>query len=291
MRPLKYTDFVVSEKEDKRAAHGGAIRAYVTVTCPHCLVAFVSIPWEHRNTNKATECKKHLLVCQAAKDAGVHVKPPVKRKRVAEDALVSAAPEAAPTREVEPADSEDRNPCCVRTEERMQDRFDALREQMAKMQRSIDDQTSELRYMTQTISDNLGIEPPTPAAVCTQLAPALKFRDNRMEKLQLCNQTHAETEKKYAREIDDLKRKLQQEEKARAQERKDFNAKLWAADQKHDKLKKEFDAYKKKPDADAGRIAKLRNELSKTFHPDKIAKTGYDHATCTAVMQRVNSIL
>ena len=81
--PLKkYLDFKESEPVKQMAKHfakhGDDTRLYVSITCPHCHVAFVQIPSECLASNKAMECLRHLRVCERAKAAGVQVAP---RKR------------------------------------------------------------------------------------------------------------------------------------------------------------------------------------------------------------------
>ena len=64
----------------RRGDPGTPFHRYVTITCPHCAVAFVEIAADRLPTNKASECKKHLLRCESALAAGVCTNP-VKRKR------------------------------------------------------------------------------------------------------------------------------------------------------------------------------------------------------------------
>ena len=84
MPPKKYLDFAESTPYRRIAKQHAKdeqdVRSYVTITCPHCAVAFVEIAADRLPTNKASECKKHLLQCEAACDAGVCAEP-VKRKR------------------------------------------------------------------------------------------------------------------------------------------------------------------------------------------------------------------
>ena len=69
----KYLDFVASAPYERGSKHGGpdARRSYVTIACPHCDAAFVEIAADRLHTNKASECLKHLRVCDAAIGAGV----------------------------------------------------------------------------------------------------------------------------------------------------------------------------------------------------------------------------
>ena len=92
----KYLDFVASAPYERGSKHGGpdARRSYVTIACPHCDAAFVEIAADRLHTNKASECLKHLRVCDAAKAAGVLV-PPAKKRAVAEEPPRTAAEPAA----------------------------------------------------------------------------------------------------------------------------------------------------------------------------------------------------
>jgi len=79
MPTKKYTDFLESEPFTRDAKHGnGGTREYVGITCPHCTISFVQITKENIATSKATECLKHLRVCEAAKAAGLS--PPPKKQ-------------------------------------------------------------------------------------------------------------------------------------------------------------------------------------------------------------------
>ena len=84
MPPKKYLDFAESTPYRRIAKQHAKdeqdVRSYVTITCPHCAVAFVEIAADRLPTNKASECKKHLLRCESALAAGVCTNP-VKRKR------------------------------------------------------------------------------------------------------------------------------------------------------------------------------------------------------------------
>ena len=83
--PKKYLDFAESAPHVRLAKQNARderdTRSYITITCPHCSVDFVEIAADSLSTNKASECKKHLLRCEAASAAGVCPEP-VKRKRV-----------------------------------------------------------------------------------------------------------------------------------------------------------------------------------------------------------------
>ena len=72
--PKKYLDFAESAPHVRLAKQNARdernTRSYITVTCPHCSVDFVEIAADSLSTNKASECKKHLLRCEAASAAG-----------------------------------------------------------------------------------------------------------------------------------------------------------------------------------------------------------------------------
>ena len=96
--PKKYLDFAESAPHVRLSKQNARderdTRSYVTITCPHCSVDFVEIATDSLSTNKASECKKHLLRCDAASAAGIRPEP-VKRKRAAD------APDAALRMELE----------------------------------------------------------------------------------------------------------------------------------------------------------------------------------------------
>ena len=96
----KYLDFVPSDPFERGTKHGGSDtrRSYVAIACPHCETAFVEIAADRLHTNKASECLKHLRVCDAAIGAGV-LAPPAKRRAGAEEpppprAAATAEPDA-----------------------------------------------------------------------------------------------------------------------------------------------------------------------------------------------------
>ena len=92
MPPKKYLDFVesvpFSRVAKQQARDQNHVRNYVSITCPHCSVAFVEIPVDSLGTNKASECKKHLQSCTAAKIAGVEA--PATKKRELESSEATA---------------------------------------------------------------------------------------------------------------------------------------------------------------------------------------------------------
>ena len=102
--PKKYTDFAESAPRVRLSKQNARderdTRSYVTITCPHCSVDFVEIAADSLSTNKASECKKHLLRCDAASAAGIRPEP-VKRKRtdVSPDAALRVELEAEKAKE------------------------------------------------------------------------------------------------------------------------------------------------------------------------------------------------
>ena len=88
MPPKKYLDFSESEPLKQITKHfaknSDDTRTYVSITCPHCKESFVQIPSEYVVTNKASECLKHLRVCEQAKALGVQTAPR-KRRAVANE--------------------------------------------------------------------------------------------------------------------------------------------------------------------------------------------------------------
>ena len=93
----KYLDFVPSDPFERGTKHGGSDtrRSYVAIACPHCETAFVEIAADRLHTNKASECLKHLRVCDVAIGAGV-LAPPAKRRAGAEELPLRAASTAEP---------------------------------------------------------------------------------------------------------------------------------------------------------------------------------------------------
>ena len=65
-----YLDFVETEPFTRIAKQNPKsetdLRRYVSITCPHCADQFVEITVDNLSTNKASECKKHLLRCKSA---------------------------------------------------------------------------------------------------------------------------------------------------------------------------------------------------------------------------------
>ena len=59
--PKKYLDFVEGASELRPAKLPPyEPREYISLTCPHCKIAFVSLPVENIKSQKAGECLKHL---------------------------------------------------------------------------------------------------------------------------------------------------------------------------------------------------------------------------------------
>ena len=91
MPPKKYMDFTESAPIERQAKQPPyEERSYVDITCPHCNLSFVSIPEESVRSNKASECLKHLRVCEVFKAKGgeVALAPEKKRKDSVYDDLM-----------------------------------------------------------------------------------------------------------------------------------------------------------------------------------------------------------
>ena len=73
----KYEDFVEGTSELRPAKLPPyKPREYISLTCPHCKIAFVSLPIENMKSQKAGECLKHLRVCDTFKAKGGKVTSP-----------------------------------------------------------------------------------------------------------------------------------------------------------------------------------------------------------------------
>lgn len=178
MPTKKYTDFLESDPITRDAKHGSAgTREYVSITCPHCTVSFVQITKENLATSKATECLKHLRVCDAAKAAGLN--PPPKKQ---------VAPATAPQAVV----------CTDPAHGTLVVRYDALATQNATQQaemarlraemdqirqesrREIDDlktRTRKLEHWQDTVTDALGYPNPPPPKAERAAKRIKKMRD------------------------------------------------------------------------------------------------------------------
>ena len=82
----KYEDFVESAHLRYAKLPPYEPRTYISLTCPHCNIAFVSIPQDSIRSNRAGECLKHLRVCEAFKTKGGEV--PVAQKRKHDDSTI-----------------------------------------------------------------------------------------------------------------------------------------------------------------------------------------------------------
>jgi len=98
MPPKLYADFVVSDPFERPAKYQSGInpsRSYVSITCPHCHVSFLTLPIERVKTAKAGQCLTHLRVCDAAKAAGIEPPPPKGASPSLQDQLTAAQIKAA----------------------------------------------------------------------------------------------------------------------------------------------------------------------------------------------------
>lgn len=143
--PKKYTDFAESAPHVRIAKQNARdeldTRSYVTITCPHCSVAFVEIAAESLPTNKASECKKHLLRCDAASAAGVRPEP-VKRKRTG---AADAAPDAALGVKLDAERA--RNMALAASETRLTARNDELAGRIHSLESQMGDMRADMEQM------------------------------------------------------------------------------------------------------------------------------------------------
>jgi len=88
MPPKKYIDFVEKPAEERRGkAPPYAMRNYVDVICPHCNTICAEIPEEFLKQTKASECLKHLRVCEVFKAKGGEVVSAPEKKKSEIDTL------------------------------------------------------------------------------------------------------------------------------------------------------------------------------------------------------------
>ena len=148
--PKKYLDFAESAPHVRLAKQNARderdTRSYITITCPHCSVDFVEIAVDSLSTNKASECKKHLLRCEAASAAGVCPEP-VKRKRaadVASDAALRVELEAMRAKGTALVASETR--LTARNDE-LAGRVHSLESQMERMRTDMEQMRLEMQQL------------------------------------------------------------------------------------------------------------------------------------------------
>ena len=181
MPPKKYTDFTVSDPFSKPAKHlpqnAGEMREYVSVTCPHCNVAFTELLLSSLATHKAGECLAHLRVCPSAAEAGVVV-PPAKKRQVCDastdggNVLVQRNTQLVST-----------NAELTQQNVDLTAKVDSLQSEMATMRLSMQqlmDCNTRNESLLKACADALGIaHPPLPApAVITQHIDTLKHGDS-----------------------------------------------------------------------------------------------------------------
>ncbi len=141
--PKKYLDFAESAPHVRLAKQNARderdTRSYITITCPHCSVDFVEIAVDSLSTNKASECKKHLLRCEAASAAGVCPEP-VKRKRAAD-----VASDAALRMELEAERA--KGTALVASETRLAARNDELAGRVHSLESQMDQMRADMEQM------------------------------------------------------------------------------------------------------------------------------------------------
>jgi len=172
MPPKKYTAFHESAPYDRIAKHRASdasdVRRYVGITCPHCDTLFVEIPLDSLSTNKASECKKHLLQCTAAAEQGVHVEP-AKRKRPVEATVASTDLSSLQLRERlvekdgELAAKSAENSRLITSNDGLRGRVSTLETQMAQLCAEMD-QLRPLVPLVQRITGELGLRASVPPA-------------------------------------------------------------------------------------------------------------------------------
>ena len=151
MPPKKYLDFAESKPFKRIAKHlaqsSTDTREYVSITCPHCNVSFVQIPSECLASNKASECIRHLRMCEKAKAAGAQVAPR-KRRAVAQTVAAesSTGNDVDSTELLAQLESEKTNSAAILASKAdLADRNDVLRGRV----QSLEDQMSQLNVEMQ----------------------------------------------------------------------------------------------------------------------------------------------
>ena len=159
--PKKYTDFAESAPTERVAKHlasgSGHVRSYVSLTCPHCNQAFVEMPLECVDRNKASECLRHLRWCDQARWAGVDAPP---RKRRAGD-VSGPAREACQRTQLSAKIAEcdalvARNSCLIERNDHLAARVGSLEEQIVSLGTQLADMRADLqrRDMRERARDN-----------------------------------------------------------------------------------------------------------------------------------------
>jgi hypothetical protein len=217
--PKKYLDFAESVPHVRLAKQNARderdTRSYITITCPHCSVDFVEIAVDSLSTNKASECKKHLLRCEAASVAGVCPEP-VKRKRtgaadVASDAALRVELEAERAKGTTLVASETR--LTARNDE-LVGRVHSLGSQMDKMRADMEQMRLEMQQLrllvplVQRINQelNLTVSVPPAASIDTYVVRLAGLKKAAAAKLERENAVLKETNERLRRAVMDGKK-------------------------------------------------------------------------------------
>jgi len=191
-RPNKYDDFVVSAPYLKAAKYlpssDDEQRNYVTLTCPHCQAVFKELLEANLAGHKADYCIKHLRMCTAAKDAGVHVPPP-KRRLADKGAGQSTEPDAS-TRIVpletaltasnaELVETRAANAQLTASNAQLNEKVQALTLQVGQLLGEMQDlraRVSDLEQFRADVVEALDVQTP-PSPTTTRCVGAIKARD------------------------------------------------------------------------------------------------------------------
>ena len=281
----KYLDFVASAPYERGSKHGGpdARRSYVTIACPHCDAAFVEIAADRLHTNKASECLKHLRVCDAAIGAGV-LAPPAKRRAGAEELLPRAASTAEPDAQQALAAERATSAALAASEAKLVGANEQLRSRVHAVESELAGLRAELEQMKLGMSerdardrardallractDSLGLTtPPLPAphTVAEKIAGLRRAaRVARSVPAPAHAQTHA-LRQRHARELEELKR--------------EHNELLLGALRTHNAR------------ALTTATKAVRRELCLLVHPDKASRFASARLMGEAVMQRLGEL-
>ena len=87
----KYIDFTESDPQMKPGKKAPwTVDNYVGITCPHCSMVFVELTVDNLKSSKASQCLKHLRVCEAFKAKGGEVAPPPEKTSSSNEAALQA---------------------------------------------------------------------------------------------------------------------------------------------------------------------------------------------------------
>ena len=280
----KYLDFVASAPYERGSKHGGpdVRRSYVTIACPHCEAAFVEIAADRLHTNKASECLKHLRVCDAAIGAGV-LAPPAKRRAGAEELLPRAASTAEPDAQRALAAERATSAALAASEAKLVGANEQLRARVHAVESELAGLRAELEQMKLGMSerdardrardallractDSLGLTtPPLPAphTVAEKIAGLRRAARVARSVPAPSAQTHA-LRQRHARELEELKR--------------EHNELLLGALRTHNAR------------ALTTATKAVRRELCLLVHPDKASRFASARLMGEAVMQRLGEL-